>query len=299
MAAADLDADFHALLDVEALDRDLFRSRRHEIQLNPVLFGGEVMAQALMSACRTVEAVRPCHSLHAYFLRPGDGRQPVIYDVERTRDGASFTTRRVIARQKGEPIFHLECSFHRHEEAMLEHQTPLEAGLPAPEDLLNLDDIARTWTDPVGMAFAAHLRSFRNIEVRPVEGARWIDARESSGRRCWVRLRPRVGDDPLVRLCGLAYLSDYWLAGGAIVGRSYAEVLTRNRIASLDHAMWFHRPAQPDDWLLYDMDSPSAQGGRGLIRGQLFARDGALVASAAQEALFRPYARPKPAGLEP
>lgn len=282
-----MDADFHALLDVEALDRDLFRSRRHEIGLNPVLFGGEVMAQALMSACRTVEPDRPCHSLHAYFLRPGDGRQPVIYDVERTRDGASFTTRRVIARQKGAPIFHMECSFHRPEPALFEHQAALDADLPQPEDLLDLEEIAAAMSNPAGKAFAAERRWFRNIIVKPLEGLGWMEPRESPRRRCWVRLRPTVADDPHTHLCGLTYLSDYWLAGGAIVGRSYAELAPQMRLASLDHGMWFHRPARPDEWLLYDTDSPSAQGGRGLARGQLFSRGGALVASTAQEALFR------------
>jgi len=283
-----LDADFRELLDVEALDRDLFRSRTHEITLGPLLFGGEVLAQSLMSAARTVEGERAAHSLHAYFLRPGDGRHPVIYEVERTRDGGAFTTRRVTARQKGEPIFHMECSFHREEPALLEHQMAAPTDLPPPDDLPNLRQIAEQLGDGLEGEFAARLGAFRHIEVRPIDPAAWMSGRARlDGRRCWVRLRPKVGDDPLMQLCGLAYLSDYWLAGAAAAQRPYREVFGVVRLASIDHAMWFHRPARPDDWLLYETDSPSAQSGRGFTRGQLFTRSGALAASTCQEALFR------------
>ena len=241
-----------------------------------------------MAACRTIDPDRPVHSLHGYFLRPGDGRQPVIYDVERTRDGGAFTTRRVTARQKGEAIFHMECSFHRDEPALFEHQVDPPPGLPGPDDLPNLVQLAARYEGQAGADAAARLGAFRHIELRPLDPQSWLEGRGGlAARGGWIRLLPSLGDDPVLQACALAYLSDFCLAGAAAAGASYSEIAAVARVASIDHGMWFHRPGRADDWLLYDTDSPSAQGGRGFARGQLFNRSGVLVASTCQEALFR------------
>jgi acyl-CoA thioesterase-2 len=194
----------------------------------------------------------------------------------------------VTARQKGEQIFHMECSFHADEPAMLEHQAQPPKDVAQPEDLPNLRQIAETLGDDMRYDFARHLSAFRHLEVRPLDAPAWLEGRETlDGRGCWIRLLPDVGDDPLMHACGLAYLSDFWLAGTAAAGQPSTAIFGKARVASIDHAMWFHRPGRPDDWLLYETDSPSAQAGRGLARGQLFTRAGLLAASTCQEALFR------------
>jgi acyl-CoA thioesterase-2 len=278
-----------ALLALERLDRDLFRNRLNQRNANDALFGGQVLAQALTAAVATVDG-RSTHSLHGYFLRAGRVNLPVIYQVDRTRDGGRFSTRRVIAVQDGEPIFHMECGFHT-EEAGFAHQTALPAGVPPPSALLTLPELA----DALGEALPAWLQvrwrePGRPVQVKPVDPEGFArPAPEAAPRRAvWMRLPSGAGAGPAEQQCLLAYLSDYWLAGTAALPHAVPMPGPSLFMASLDHAMWFHRPARVEEWLLVDCDSPSAQAGRGLARGLIYAEDGRLVASVAQEALMRP-----------
>ncbi|MGD9957170.1 MAG: acyl-CoA thioesterase [Candidatus Nanopelagicales bacterium] len=267
-----------ALLDLERVDDDILRGSAPTTTLQRV-FGGQVLAQALVAGARTVPDDRAPHSLHGYFLRPGDPAVPIVYVVERTRDGGSFTTRRVVARQHGRPIFHMTASFQVAEPGF-EHQDPLPE-VPSPEGLETLAErIARS-----------------GREVSPDE---WgvLDVRyaveEPDRFAVWLRAIDHLSDDPLMHAAALAYASDLTLLGTALrphgVGFEHPGLIT----ASIDHAMWFHRPGRVDGWLLYDQDTPSASGGRGLARGRIFSRDGALVATTVQEGLMR-LRRPDPA----
>ncbi len=277
------------LLALERLDRDLFRNRFNQKNANESLFGGQVLAQALTAATHTIVPERMVHSLHGYFLRAGRAASAVIYSVDRTRDGGRFSTRRVIAVQEGEPIFHMECGFHAHEEGF-DHQAALPAGVPGPEALHDLPGLAEAWADRLpGWLRARWQAPERPIEVKPVEPELFLRPAAEARRRMWVRLPSGASaTGPAEHACLLAYLSDYWLAGTAALPHALPMPGPALFMASLDHAMWFHRPARVDDWLLFDTESPSAQAGRGLARGLLFARDGTLVATAAQEALLRP-----------
>ncbi|MFN7175261.1 MAG: acyl-CoA thioesterase [Thermaurantiacus sp.] len=276
------------LLALERLDRDLFRNRFNQKNANDALFGGQVLAQALTAATHTVAPERGVHSLHGYFLRAGRAGSAVIYSVDRTRDGGRFSTRRVIAVQEGEPIFHMECGFHGVEEGFA-HQASLDPEVPAPDALLDLAGLAEAWADRLPDWLRARwLAPERPIEVKPVEPELFLRTPEVARRRMWVRLPSgATATSQAEHACLLAYLSDYWLAGTAALPHTLPMPGPRLFMASLDHAMWFHRPARVDDWLLFDTESPSAQAGRGLARGLLFARDGTLVATTAQEALLR------------
>jgi acyl-CoA thioesterase-2 len=277
-----------ALLALERLDRDLFRNRFNQKNANDALFGGQVLAQALTAATHTVAPERAAHSLHGYFLRAGRAGSAVIYSVDRTRDGGRFSTRRVIAIQEGEPIFHMECGFHAHEEGFA-HQAP-PPDVPPPDSLLDLPGLAEAWADRLPEWLRARwLAPERPIEVKPVEPELFLRTASAPRRRMWVRLPSgAAAASPAEHACLVAYLSDYWLAGTAALPHALPMPGPSLFMASLDHAMWFHRPARVDEWLLFDTESPSAQAGRGLARGLLFARDGALVATTAQEALLRP-----------
>ncbi len=276
--------DLLDILDLEPLEVNLFRGRSPQVGWQRV-FGGQVIGQALVAACRTVEG-RPPHSMHAYFLLAGDPKVPIIYDVDRIRDGRSFTTRRVVAIQHGHAIFTMQVSFHV-DEPGLEH----EARMPDVPDAEHLpgeaalrERVMAMMPDPVREYYEGE----RAIEMRPVEFERYLGKKYDDARfHVWIRVNGGLPDDPVIHQCVLAYASDLTLLDAALLphGRTVFEkdILP----ASLDHALWFHRPFRADDWLLYAQDSPNLRGSRGFSRGLIFTRDGRLVASVAQEGLLR------------
>lgn len=279
--------DLLAILDLEPLEVNLFRGRSPQSGWQRV-FGGQVIGQALVAACRTVEDTksRPPHSLHAYFLLAGDPKTPIIYQVERVRDGKSFITRRVVAIQHGQPIFLMAVSFHQREPGLQHHfKMPNVAGPEnLPTELEIKERILPLMPDPVRGYFERE----RPIELRPVEFDRYLGRKEPEGRfHLWIRATDRLPDDPTIHECVLAYASDMALLDAAMIphGRTLFEKTVM--AASLDHAMWFHRDFRADDWLLYAQDSPSTSAARGFARGLIFTRDGALIASVAQEGLVR------------
>jgi acyl-CoA thioesterase II len=280
------DGDATRLPTLERLDRDLFRSRFSEIDRNDHLFGGQVLAQSLAAAGATV-AGRTGHSLHGYFLRAGSAGQRVIFRVERTRDGGSFSTRRVVAEQNGTPIFHMECSFHQGEPGY-SHQEPAPLDVPPPEAVADAATVADWMEGRAAPELAAGLRRFRLMDLRLIDHELLVNPILPARRRFWLRVPSAAStDDPLIHQQLLAYLSDYWLAGTALVPHPVRFGGPELFMASLDHALWFHRPHRADEWLLYDCDSPWAGEGRGLSRGLLFNREGNLVASVMQEVLLR------------
>jgi acyl-CoA thioesterase II len=267
-----------ALLDLEPLEVNLFRGVSWKDD-RPRVFGGQVAGQALVAAVRTVDPGKEVHSLHAYFLRPGDPSVPIIYDVDRIRDGKSFITRRVVAIQHGEAIFNLQASFHRPETG-LDHQLEMPEA-PDPETLPGADEL-----DP---PTPGRLWKRQPIDIRYVGGPPWESPPSPEGRQLvWIRADGTLPDDPLLHTCVVAYASDYTLLGSSLLphGRSYFR--DDIMMASLDHAMWFHRPFRADEWLLYSHASPSASCGRGLAMGAIFRRDGTHVVSVVQEGLIRP-----------
>jgi acyl-CoA thioesterase II len=279
--------DLIALLDLEALEVNLFRGQSRDLGGKSV-YGGQVIGQALVAATRTVDGRTP-HSLHAYFLRPGDMALPIVYEVDRIRDGRSFTARRVQALQNGQPILSMIASFQKAEDG-LDHQFPMP-DVPAPEALEFQHDLRRRWVD----AFPELPQRYRDafvrdlaIEFKPVTPWNPLkpDVREPR-QQIWFRAAGRLPDDPLLHLCVLAYASDFNLLSTALLphGRSW---FSRDMVvASIDHALWFHRELRADDWLLYVMDAPTAQGSRGFSRGLIYDRQGRLVASVTQESLMR------------
>jgi acyl-CoA thioesterase II len=273
------------LLALERLDRDLFRGRSQDLGWGAI-FGGQVLGQALSAAAQTVTADRAVHSVHGYFMRAGDVGRPIIYQVDRLRDGASFTTRRVAAIQEGEAIFSLEASFQGVEDGF-DHQDAMPE-VPPPEALRSEHDLALEIADKVSPAFRAMALAERPIEIRPVEVRDPLRPQATPpSRRMWYRAVDALPDDPALHRYLLAYASDFSFLGTAMDPHGTSWLQPGMQVASLDHVMWFHRPFRFDDWLLYVVDSPSASGGRGLVRGQFFDRAGRLVASAAQEGLIR------------
>ncbi len=273
------------ILDLEPLEVNLFRGRSPQSGWQRV-YGGQVIGQALVAAVRTVDASRPPHSMHAYFLLPGDPKVPIIYDVDRIRDGRSFTTRRVTARQHGHPIFSMLVSFHAAEPG-LEHQARMP-DVPPPETLPNEAEMRRkmlpTMPDPVRRYYERE----RPIELRPVEFDRYGGKKYPDGRfHLWIRATARLPDDPAIHQCVLAYASDMTLLDASLAPHGRTLFEKEFMAASLDHALWLHRPFRADDWLLYAQDSPNLHGARGYSRGLIFTRDGTLVASVAQEGLVR------------
>jgi acyl-CoA thioesterase-2 len=273
------------LLGLEPLDRDLFRGRSQDLGWGAI-FGGQVLGQALSAAAQTVGADRPVHSVHGYFMRAGDVRRSIIYQVDRLRDGASFTTRRVSAIQDGEAIFSLEASFQRVEEGF-DHQDSIP-DVPAPETLQSELDLALSVADRLPPALRAIATAERPIEIRPVEVRDPLRPTPMPPlRRMWYRAIDTLPDDPALHRYLLAYASDFSFLGTAMDPHGTSWLQPGMQVTSVDHVMWFHRPFRIDEWLLYVVDSPSASGGRGLVRGQFFDRQGRLVASAAQEGLIR------------
>lgn len=274
-----------ALVAVERLDTNLFRSRFNQRNMNDSLFGGQVLSQALAAATATAEG-RPVHSLHGYFLRAGKVPRRVFYHVDRTRDGRAFSTRRVTAVQEGETIFHMECSFHAPEPGY-EHQLAMAAA-PDPETLIDVRAIVAAGDPRVPPQLAERIHADGPVEIRPIDPEALFAAGKEAGRDAWMRIARDTGtDDAGLHAQLLAYLSDYGLAGAALARHEPWLGKSKVFVASIDHAMWFHRPARADEWLLFRADSPSAAGGTGLSRGLIYDRAGRLVASTAQESLQR------------
>ncbi|MGK0267064.1 MAG: acyl-CoA thioesterase-2 [Maricaulis sp.] len=273
------------LLRVEELDTDLYRGLRNPGGQGRV-FGGQVIAQALMSASASVEPDRIAHSLHAYFMRPGDENLPIICRVERDFDGRSFSTRRVIAMQKGKPILNLAASFQVPEEGFT-HQAQMP-DVPQPEDLLSEAELIERERSELPEAFVRVMTRPRPIEMRPVRPWSILhpDKREPE-RHIWMRAVAPVSDDPVMHRAVLAYASDMALLSTSMQPHGVSWISGKMQAASLDHALWMHEDVRADEWMLYVTDSPWAGGGRGFNRGQIFARDGRLIASTAQEGLIR------------
>jgi acyl-CoA thioesterase-2 len=276
-------ADVLALLNLEPAAEDVFRGQSPEGRIQRV-FGGQVLGQALVAAMRTVEPSRICHSLHAYFLRPGDPRVPILYEVDRSRDGRSFTARRVVALQHGKQIFILAASFQTPEQGF-EHQFEMP-NVPPPEQLEDETEARRGQADQLPEFLRDWLTRARPFETRPVV----IDPVGDRPPRpaydnVWFRAAGPVPDHQVRPL--LAFASDATLLSTSLLPHGKS-IFSNLQVASLDHAMWFHRPFRFDDWLLYAQDSPSASGARGFNRGTIFTRDGRLIASVAQEGLIRP-----------
>jgi acyl-CoA thioesterase-2 len=272
------------VLNLERLEVNLFRGRSPQDRWQRV-FGGQVIGQALVAASRTVEG-RPPHSMHAYFLVGGDPKVPIIYEVDRIRDGKSFTTRRVVAIQHGQAIFTLMVSFHKDEEG-LTHQAPMPQ-VPPPEDLPSEAQIKATILPTMPEAVRRYYESERPIELRPVQYDRYLGKKYEDGKfNVWIRATGKLPDDPAIHQCVLAYASDMSLLDTALVphGRSLFEKQFMG--ASLDHALYLHRAFRADDWLLYAQETPTMTGSRGFARGLIYTRDGSLVASVAQEGLVR------------
>ena len=273
-----------SILDLEQLEHNLFRGRSPQDGWQRV-FGGQVIGQALVAAQRTVED-RLAHSLHAYFMRPGDPSVPIIYEVDRIRDGKSFNTRRVVAIQHGAAIFSMSASFHLEEDGF-DHQLEMP-DVPGPDDLPGLEDIKEQFVDKLPVNIRKYFERERPIEIRPVDTSRFFtrDKREPK-QSIWIRATEKLPDDPGLHQCALAYASDFSLLDTALIAHGKVLFDPELMLASLDHAMWFHRPCRADDWLLYTLDSPAAHGARGFCRGSIFTPDGTLVASVAQEGLVR------------
>lgn len=272
------------LLDIAPVGDDHFQGESEDLGF-PNVFGGQVLGQALMAASRTVESRLP-HSLHAYFLRPGNHRLPIDYEVQRVRDGGSFTVRRVIARQDGKEILTGSVSFQIAEDGY-EHQMAMP---PAPDvdDLKSEQEYSEMLRPYIPEALQQTLTRQRPIEIRPVNPVNPLKPESRPPQKqSWLRAQGELPDDPVLHRCLLAYASDFSFLGTSLHPHAVTFMSPDMQVASLDHAIWFHRDFRIDDWLLYDKDSPSAFGGRGFNRGTFFSRDGVMVASTAQEALIR------------
>lgn len=274
------------LLALEKIEENLFRGQSQDLGFGAV-FGGQVLGQALSAAAQTAPEGRQIHSLHSYFLRPGDVKHPIVYQVDRIRDGRSFTTRRVVAIQKGRAIFNLSASFQKEEEGF-EHADPMPAVEP-PEAFLSEQDLALKIIDQIPRSWRARSLSVKPIEIRPVDPINPLtpEPRESTQHSVWLRAIGELSDAPSLHRYLLAYASDFYFLPTAMRPHGVSPFTPHLQFASLDHAMWFHRPFRMDDWLLHVMESPSASGARGLVRGRFYNQEGALVASTMQEGLMR------------
>ena len=272
------------LLDLERLELNLFRGQNRDIGSGR-LFGGQVLAQALVAAGRTVEG-RAAHSLHGYFILPGSVETPVVYQVDRIRDGKSFTTRRVLAIQEGREIFTMVCSFQV-PEGGIEHGAALPA-VPAPEELPRELDLVRAMAERIPAPLREIYTQDRPIDFRPIAPVDpFSPEKRPPFKHTWFRAEGAMPEEPILHQAVLAYASDYGLLGTALLPHGLSFLMRGVQAASLDHAVWFHRPFRVDDWLLYAMDAPASAGARAFTRGSIFTRDGRLVASTAQEGLIR------------
>jgi len=277
--------DLVRLLALEKIEENLFRGNSQDLGFRQ-LFGGQVLGQALSAASRTVPSERHVHSVHGYFLRPGDATLPIVYQVDMLRDGGSFTTRRVQAIQKGKPIFAMSASFQGDEEGF-EHQCQMPE-VAGPDELPSEQEMAERNSHLIPEAVRDKVLVGKPIEIRPVGRFNPFNPQPADPRRyMWFRAAGSLPDDPQVHRYMLAYASDFHLLGTALLPHAVSAWTPSMQIASLDHALWYHRPLRMDDWLLYAMESPTACGSRGLSRGQIFNRQGELVASVTQESLMR------------
>ena len=278
-------ADLLAILDLETLEHNLFRGRGPKAGWQRV-YGGQVLGQALVAAVRTAPADRIAHSAHAYFLLPGDPAEPIVYDVERIRDGGSFTTRRVKAIQNGRPMFAMSVSFHKAEQGFEHHATMPD--VPMPEDLPSEAELKAKLIKHLPENMRSYWERERPIEMRPVDVSRYLDrVKRQPQQHIWMRASGTLPDALPLHQCVLAYASDFTLLDTALIAHGKLSFDPDIQLASLDHAMWFHRPFRADEWLLYAQDSPNAFGARGFSRGSVFTRDGMLIASVTQEGLMR------------
>jgi acyl-CoA thioesterase II len=279
--------DLVALLDLEPLEVNMFRGQSRDLGGKSV-YGGQVIGQALVAASRTVEGAAP-HSLHAYFLRPGDMAHPIVYEVDRVRDGRSFTARRVQAIQNGEPILSMIASFQKPETG-LEHQVAMPQVTP-PEELEFAHVLRQRWADAYpGLPDRARAALGRDlaIEFKPVNPWNPLRPEQREPRQdIWLRAAGKLPDDPMLHTCVLAYATDFNLLSTALLPHGKSWFAPGMIVASIDHALWFHRDVRVDDWLLYSMDAPTSQGSRGFSRGTIFDRAGRLVCSVVQESLMR------------
>jgi acyl-CoA thioesterase-2 len=281
--------DLIKVMTLERLEMNLFRGQSRDIG-SPQVFGGQVLGQALVAATATAED-RVVHSLHAYFLRRGDFNSPIVYEVDRALDGKHFSSRRVVAIQHGRQIFNMSASFQSAETG-LDHQISIP-DVPPPESLPDLEAHYRDMTDVLPAAVRSILEQKRPFEFRPVDPPNPLRREQSSPhKRIWFRAVDKLADDEALHRCLLAYVSDFHLLDTALKPHGISMFTSKLMIASIDHAMWFHRSVRVDDWLLYAVDSPSSSGARGFTRGSVFTRDGRLVASAAQEGLIRVTSEP-------
>lgn len=274
------------LLALERIEENLFRGQSQDLGWGRV-YGGQVLGQALSAATRTVPKERSVHSLNSYFLRPGDASKPIVYDVDRIRDGGAFTTRRVVAIQNGHPIFAMSASFQEHEEGF-DHQSEMPSA-PPPESLPTEQERMATIAARLPKPLRERATSARPFDARPVEPPDdpILPAKHPPHRLLWMKTIGALGDDPALHAYLLAYASDNFFVTTALRPHGVSWLTPGMQVASLDHSMWFHRPARVDDWLLYAMDSPSTSGARGFVRGAIYDRQGRLVASTAQEGLMR------------
>jgi acyl-CoA thioesterase II len=285
--------DVVELLDLEQIEVNIFRGRSPEGERRQRVFGGQVAGQALVAAGRTVPADRPVHSMHAYFIRPGDPAVPIIYLVDRVRDGRSFTTRRVSAIQHGKTIFTLSASFHQ-DEPGVSHATPMPQ-VPPPESIApTAERVEKLFGPEAATFFRQNPIDIRHIGPLTFEAASDPALRTASSM-VWLRADGELPDDPLLHVCLMTYASDLTLLDSVMLAHGLTWADGRTTGASLDHAMWFHRPFRADRWLLYAQESPFAGGARGLARGQVFTADGELVVSVVQEGLLRTRLEPDPA----
>ncbi len=272
------------LLAVKPLETNVFIGQSQDLGFRSV-FGGQVLGQSLMAACKTVEN-RPIHSLHAYFLRPGLATEPIFYEVDQIRSGRSFSTRRVVAKQGGMAIFNMSASFQAVEEGFT-HQGQVPS-IPGPDGLPSELELARKVKHKIPEHLREKFTCDRPIEIRNIDPINPFNPHKRPAKKySWLKAIHDVPDDPIINAALLSYASDFGLATTALLPHGESFFSPNLQVASLDHAMWFHRAAKVDQWLLYEKDAPSASGGRGFNRGQIFTADGILVASVAQEGLIR------------
>lgn len=278
-------AELLALLELEKIEENIFRGKSQDLGFGNI-FGGQVLGQSLSALSQTVPEDRKVHSLHGYFLRPGDPTRPIVYEVDCIRDGRSFTTRRVVAIQKGRAIFSMSASY-KVTETGFEHQDDLP-DVPGPEALESELQMARRVQDRIPEPVRAKLICDRPIEIRPVNPVNPFSPQKMKpDKYVWFRAIENMPDDPVIHQYLLAYASDFGLVGTSLYPHGHSFWEPAMQVASLDHAMWFHRDFRMDEWLLYAMHSPSAQGALGMNHGRVYTADGHLVASIAQEGLIR------------
>lgn len=274
-----------SLLKLEVIEQGIYRGQSQDLGFK-ALFGGQVMGQALSAAQETIIEDRFVHSLHSYFLRAGDATKPVVYEVEVIRNGASFSTRRVQAIQNGQAIFYMTASFQKLEEGF-NHQDKMPV-VQGPENIPSYSDFIIANQNAIPKPMREKFLAEKPIEIRPIEQYNWLKPKKTDSKyHIWFKTNGHLPDDLRNHSCMLAYASDFHFLPASLLPHGASHLLPNFQIATVDHAMWFHRPFRFDDWLLYCIDSPSASNGRGLVKGQIFNRQGELVASTMQEGVIR------------